>query len=180
MRLDHLLSKEQHWPHARAVSRVSPFAGAAGGVVVGGVQVGSCRRRMFCGWVCSLVEHWLFGSPGWFQADVSTARRLRWGSGKPFEGAWSGGRSHCWVLRERAPRLFGCGVRCLQTAPKLLTWSVGGVRACGPVRPPYHIVVPPGGDVRVLAVGGVVVVWWWRWVGGRSCFENCIVNASIL
>src|SRR3954451_11512488 len=47
----------------------------------------------------------------------------------------------------------------------------GWVLACGLVRPPYRVLSP------VLRVVGC---WWWLWVGVRSCFENCIVNASIL
>jgi hypothetical protein len=58
---------------------------------------------------------------------------------------------------------------------------VGWVRACGPVRPPYrialfHCEVPVFVGVLWWGWGGLVVVW----VGVRSCFENCIVNASIL
>jgi hypothetical protein len=63
-------------------------------------------------------------------------------------------------------------VLCPQPLRVCFAWSVERVRACGPVRPPYRIFSP--GRCRVVGC------WWWLRVGVRSCFENCIVNASIL
>lgn len=52
--------------------------------------------------------------------------------------------------------------------PCLPGWRVGsGVRA-GLASIPHLLVLSCSG------------CWWWLWVGVRSCFENCIVNASIL
>jgi hypothetical protein len=81
-----------------------------------------------------------------------------------------------------------CLVFLLRVHPDSSAGLVGGLGCCGLIWPLYRIVsVPPAGSssVRVLVAwvvgsgGGGVVVWWWCGVGVRSCFENCIVNASI-
>ena len=103
-------------------------------------------------------------SSGWV-GFVSTAR---FGGFRDAGLGWLGCWSHCWVLRERAL----VGVCCLQASVILPAGLVGGVVACGPV-----LTAIPHYARRVFFVG--VVVWWWLWVGVRSCFENCIVDASI-
>jgi hypothetical protein len=105
----------------------------------GVVQVGSCHGRSSHGWVCSLVEHWLFGSSGWFP-DVSTAHRLRWSSGKPSREA-AGGSGTLLGPEETGTRPLFAGLVFVVFRPLRIrfAWLVGWVRACGPFRPPYHI-----------------------------------------
>jgi hypothetical protein len=113
-----------------------------------------------------LVERWLFGF-FWLVLGVSTARfgGFRkaagvgwWGSGTLLgpEGTGTGVVVVFVVFRP-----LGSG------SPGWWAWS--GVRA-GPASIPH----------QGLCCLRVLVVWWWLWVGVRSCFENCIVNASIL
>jgi hypothetical protein len=123
-----------------------------------------------------LVEHWLFGL-FWPVRDVSTACLVCWGGFREVIVGLAGGPG---TLLGPEGTGTGFGVRCLQAFRLVPAGLVGAGRACGPFRPSYR-----AGRVLVVLVVG------WRgvlgWAGGlvavvgcaRSCFENCIVNASI-
>jgi hypothetical protein len=108
----------------------------------------------------------------WSVSDVSTARLA--GSGKPSSERAGGPGTLLGPegTGTRGPRVGLRFVRCLQAASagSLSVWGGWlGVRA-GPAAIP-----------RLSGLlSGLVGCWWWLWVGVRSCFENCIVNASIL
>ena len=108
------------------------------------------------------------------QADPGQYRPAPLSGGREWEPAGEGGRVVGTLLGPEETGAETFGFRFVRVFRPLGTWSAllaGEVLACGPVRPPYRI--------RVPVVCGVLVVWWWLWVGVRSCFENCIVNASI-
>jgi hypothetical protein len=71
---------------------------------------------------------------------VSTARRVRWVQENHL------GELVGWPVTLLGPEGTGTRIRfwCSLSSSRfglLLAWLVGGVRACGPVRPPYRIVV---------------------------------------
>jgi hypothetical protein len=126
---------------------------------------------------CSLVEHWLFDS-SWLIPDASTAHLFGVGFRKSIGRMGWGGSSTLLGPEETGTRAVLSGVGCLQVAFEPVSpWLVGWVQACGPVLPSYRI--------RTLVFPELFLGWGWGglvvvWVGVRSCFENCIVNASIL
>jgi hypothetical protein len=117
---------------------------------------------------CSLVEHWLFDS-FWLIPGVSTARVVCGFRKSIGRVSWRGSGTLLGP-EETDTGLFGVG--CLQVAFDRACLVGGFGWAYGPVLLPYHTCTLG----FVWGSGGLVVVW----VGVRSCFENCIVNASIL
>jgi hypothetical protein len=98
------------------------------------------------------------------------------GSGNPSDGVGRGGWSTL-LGPEETDTGFCSGVGCLQVAFERASpgWW-GGFGRTG--RSGLHTAsaLLASGFSGAGGLGGLVVVW----VGVRSCFENCIVNASIL
>jgi hypothetical protein len=145
VRLDHLLSKERHWPHARI--------GSVFGLGRGGWGPGRLTLQTNALRVGQLISGALAIRVVWLVSGCEYCPPSAVGSGKSSQGA-AGARSHCWVLRERAPGFLVSVV--FRPFRACFAWLVGWVRACGPVRPPYRIVFLAAGDVCVSVVGGGV------------------------
>ena len=115
---------------------------------------------MSCGWVCSLVEHWLFGLFGPVR-DVSTAPAG--GGFREVIAGWSVGRAHCWVLRERAPGSVVVVVRRFGWC--LPGWWASAGRAGRSGRHTALVVF----WWSSLLVGGGAGGGWWSGGGGGVC-----------
>jgi hypothetical protein len=88
-----------------------------------------------------------------------------------------GGWSTLLGPEETDTRLFLSGVGCLQVAFEHASpgwWGGFGRTGRSGLHTASALLTP--GFSGASGLGGLVVVW----VGVRSCFENCIVNASIL
>ena len=166
MRLDHLLSKEHTGPHPPERS--------------GELWVhGPCHRRTPCGWVRSLVEHWLLTHiliwPGQYRPDpIWSATADRQGlEGEPPESPM--GMSVNTLLGPEETDVLSWMLvvfRRLAFSSAGFGGWVRGVRA-GLSAIPHRDLFESCFSKGLLVVGGGV--GWFR-----SCFENCIVNASIL
>jgi hypothetical protein len=114
VRLDHLLSKEQHWPHTIP------------GSFLGGWGPDRLMPQADVLWVGLLISGAL--AIRFFLVDprCEYCPSVSVGSGKPSWG-WAGeGRAHCWVLRKRAPDGFHL-VLVVFRSPLSLSRRVGGV-----------------------------------------------------